>query len=53
MTLKECLENEEYAAASMDQGPQRSAELLFMTLIFQQQKMVSKLMKHVQKEKEM
>jgi hypothetical protein len=46
--LKECLENEEYAAASKSQGPQRSTESLFMTLIFQQQKMVSRLMKQIQ-----
>jgi hypothetical protein len=47
--LKECLENEEYAAAS-DQGPQRSSESLFMALIFQQQKMISKLMKQIESE---
>ncbi|MDQ3839106.1 MAG: hypothetical protein M3297_07545 [Thermoproteota archaeon] len=46
--LKECLENEEYAAASKSQGPQRSTESLFMALIFQQQKMVSRLMKQIQ-----
>ena len=46
--VKECLENEEYAAASKSQGPQRSTESLFMVLIFQQQKMVSRLMKQIQ-----
>jgi hypothetical protein len=36
--LKECLENEEYAAASKDQGPQRSTESLYVALIFQQRR---------------
>jgi hypothetical protein len=48
--LKECLENEEYAAASKIQGPQCSKESLFMALIFQQQKMISKLMKQIESE---
>ena len=41
--ITECLENEEYAAAFKTKGPQNSAESLFMVLIFQQQKMISKL----------
>jgi hypothetical protein len=48
--LKECLGNEEYAAASKIQGPQRSTESLFIALIFQQQKMISKLMKQIESE---
>jgi hypothetical protein len=45
--LTECLENEEYAAAFKTKGPQDSAESLFMVLIFQQQKMISKLIKEI------
>jgi hypothetical protein len=41
--LKECLENEEYEEALKSKGPQFSAESLFMALIFQQQKMISRL----------
>ena len=41
--LKECLENEEYAETFKSKGPQFSAESLFMALIFQQQKMISRL----------
>jgi hypothetical protein len=41
--LNECLENEEYAEAFKSKGSQFSAESLFMALIFQQQKMISKL----------
>jgi hypothetical protein len=41
--LKECLENEEYAEAFKSKGLQFSAESLFMALIFQQQKMISRL----------
>jgi hypothetical protein len=41
--LKECLENEEYAEAFKSKGPQFSSESLFMVLIFQQQKTISKL----------
>lgn len=41
--LKECLENEEYAEAFKSKGPQFSAESLFMALISQQQKMISRL----------
>jgi hypothetical protein len=43
--LKECLENEEYASAFETKGPQYSTESLFMALIFQQQKMISELIK--------
>jgi hypothetical protein len=45
--LKECLENEECASASKTKGPQYSAESLFMALIFQQQKMISELIKKI------
>jgi hypothetical protein len=41
--LKECLENEEYEEAFKTKGQQYSAKSLFMALIFQQQKMISKL----------
>ena len=44
--LTECLENEEYAAAFKTKGPQDSVESLFMVLILQQQKMISKLIQH-------
>jgi hypothetical protein len=46
--LTECLENEEYAAAFKTKGPQDSAESLFMVLIFQQQKRISKLIETIQ-----
>jgi hypothetical protein len=42
--LKECLENEEYEEAFKTKGQQYSAESLFMALIFQQQKMISRLL---------
>ena len=46
--LTECLENEEeYASAFKTKGPQYSAELLFMALIFQQQKMISELINKI------
>jgi hypothetical protein len=48
--LTECLENEEYAAAFKTKGPQDSVESLFMALIFQQQKMISKLIQQIQSE---
>jgi hypothetical protein len=48
--LTECLENEEYAAAFKTKGPQNSAESLFMALIFHQQKMISKLIEHIESE---
>jgi len=43
--LSECLENEEYAAAFKTKGPQDSVETLFMALIFQQQKLISYLIR--------
>jgi hypothetical protein len=48
--VTECLENEEYAAAFKSKGPQDSVESLFMALIFQQQKMISKLIEHIESE---
>jgi hypothetical protein len=45
--LKEYLENEEYASASRTKGPQYSAVSLFMALIFQQQKMISGIIKKI------
>jgi hypothetical protein len=45
--LAECLENEEYASAFKTKGPQYSAESLFMALVFQQQKMISELIKKI------
>jgi hypothetical protein len=45
--LKECLENEEYAGAFKTKGLQFSTESLFMALIFQQQKMISELIKKI------
>jgi hypothetical protein len=45
--LKECLGNEEYAAAFKTKGPQYSTESLFMALIFQQQKMICELIKRI------
>ena len=46
--LTECLKNEEYAAAFKSKGSQDSAESLFTVLIFQQQKMISKLIEKIQ-----
>jgi hypothetical protein len=48
--LMECLENEEYAAAFRSKGPQDSEESLLIALIFQQQKMISKLTQHIESE---
>jgi hypothetical protein len=48
--LTECLENEEYVAAFKTKGPQDSSESLFMALIFQQQKLISKLIEHLKSE---
>jgi hypothetical protein len=45
--LTECLENEEYAAAFKTKGPRDSSESLFMALICQQQKLISKIIKEV------
>ena len=41
--LKECLEDEEYPKAFETKGSQYSTESLFMALIFQRRKMISKL----------
>jgi hypothetical protein len=41
--LSERIENDEYAEAVKTKGSQYSAESLFMALIFQQQKTISKL----------
>ena len=49
--LTECLENEEYAAAFKTKGPQDSPGSLFMTLIFQQQKMISKLIQGIESQR--
>ena len=46
--LKECLESEEYTAASKSQGPQRSTESMFIALIFQQQKKITKLLRQIE-----
>jgi hypothetical protein len=46
--LTECLENEEYAAAFKTKGPQDYPGSLFMVLIFQQQKMISKLIQRIE-----
>jgi hypothetical protein len=46
--LTEYLENEGYAVAFKTKGPQNSAESLFMVLIFQQQKRISKLIETIQ-----
>jgi hypothetical protein len=53
--LNECLENEQYAEAFKTKGSQYSAESLFIALIFQQQKMISKLIENLEsgKNKEM
>jgi hypothetical protein len=45
--LKECLGNEEYAAAFKTKGPQYSTESLFMALILQQQKMINELINKI------
>ena len=49
--LTECLENEEYAAAFNTKGPQDSPGSLFMALIFQQQKMISKLIQGIESQR--
>ena len=52
--LTECLENKDYVTAFRTKGPQYSAESLFMVLIFEQQKTISKLievMKSIQNRK--
>jgi hypothetical protein len=49
--LNECLENEEYAEAFKTKGPQYSAESLFIALIFQQQKAISRLIESLTNQK--
>jgi hypothetical protein len=49
--LTECLENEEYAAAFRSKGPQDSEESLLIALIFQQQKMISKLIQRIESQR--
>ena len=49
--LNECQKEEEYGKAFKAKGEYNSAELLFMALIFQQQKMISKLIDKVSKYK--
>jgi hypothetical protein len=46
--LNECIENEEYADAFNAKGSQYSAESLFMALILQQQKIISKLIESLE-----
>jgi hypothetical protein len=46
--LNECLKNEEYVEAFKTKGAPYSAESLFMALIFQQQKMISKLIESLE-----
>ena len=46
--LSECLENKDYVTAFGTKGPQYSAESLFMALIFQQQKTISKLIERME-----
>lgn len=45
--LTECLEAEEYASAFKTEGIRQSAESLFMALIFQLQKMISRLFQEI------
>ena len=49
--LTECLENEEYASAFKTKGQRDSAESLFIALIFQQQKMISKLIHRIESQR--
>jgi hypothetical protein len=49
--LTECLENNEYAAAFKTKGQRDSAESLLIAFIFQQQKMISKLIQHIESER--
>ena len=46
--LTECLENKDYVTAFRTKGPQYSAESLFMVLIFEQQKTISKLIEEME-----
>ena len=49
--LTECSENEEYATAFKTKGQRDSAESLFIALIFQQQKMISKLIHRIESQR--
>jgi hypothetical protein len=49
--LNECQQKEEYSKAFKAKGEYNSTESLFMALIFQQQKMISKLIDKVSKYK--
>jgi hypothetical protein len=49
--LNECQKEEEYSKASDAKGKYNSTESLFLALIFQQQKMISKLIHKVSKYK--
>ena len=46
--LTECLENKDYVTAFRTKGSQYSSESLFMVLIFEQQKMISKLIEEME-----
>jgi hypothetical protein len=46
--LNECQQKEEYSKAFKARGEYNSAESLFMTLIFQQQKMISNIINNLQ-----
>ena len=46
--LTECLENKDYVTAFRTKGSQYSAESLFMVLIFEQQKTISKLIEEME-----
>ena len=50
--LNECQKEEEYGKAFKAKGEYNSAESLFMALIFQQQKMISKLIDKLSEYKE-
>jgi hypothetical protein len=49
--LSECQQNGDYAKAAMVRGEHYSAEPLFTALIFEQQKMISKLIDKLAKSK--
>jgi hypothetical protein len=49
--LNECQKEEEYSKAFKAKGEYNSAESLFMALIFQQQKMISRLIDKLSKHK--
>jgi hypothetical protein len=46
--LSECLENKDYVTALRTKGSQYSSESLFMVLIFEQQKTISKLIEEIE-----